>query len=74
MSDRKFIRYALKRKAERMGVKASRYVAREFDKIQVEKYGRVCRRINQAKGTHKRETWKNRIVIEPVKGERVKEV
>ena len=61
MSNRKFIRYALKRKAERMGVKASRYVAGEFDKIQVKKYGRVLRRINQAKGTHKRETWRIRI-------------
>lgn len=58
---RKVIRNALRVKAERMGVKASKYVSREYDRYAVERYGKTRRRINQAKGTHKRETWKNRI-------------
>ena len=58
---RKFIRNALRAQAERMGVKPSRYVSREFDRIAVKKYGEKRRRINQAKGTHKRRTWGIRI-------------
>lgn len=58
---RKIIRNALRVKAERMGVKPSKYVAREFDRYSVERYGETRRRINQAKGTHKRNTWKMRI-------------
>lgn len=58
---RKIIRNALRVKAERMGVKPSAYVAKEYDRYAVERYGATRRRINQAKGTHKRETWKNRI-------------
>lgn len=59
--ERKIIRNALRVKAERMGVKPSQYVARQFDRIQIEKYGKTRRRINQAKGTHKRETWPLRV-------------
>jgi hypothetical protein len=44
-----------------MGVKPSLYVAREYDRYAVERYGETRRRINQAKGTHKRRTWKMRI-------------
>ena len=58
---RKYIRNALRAEAERMGVNPSRYVSRGFDRYQVKKYGETRRRINQAKGTHKRTTWKNRI-------------
>lgn len=58
---RKIIRNALRVKAERMGVKPSEYVAKEYDRYAVERYGKVRRRINQAKGTHKRSTWKNRV-------------
>lgn len=58
---RKIIRNALRVKAERMGVKPSQYVARQYDRYAVARYGATRRRINQAKGTHKRETWKNRI-------------
>ena len=61
MSVRKYIRNALRVEGERMGVKPSLYVARKFDKYQVDKYGETRRRINQAKGTHARRTWKNRI-------------
>lgn len=58
---RKIIRNALRVKAERMGVKPSVYVANEYDRYAVARYGETRRRINQAKGTHKRDTWKNRI-------------
>ena len=58
---RKFIRNMLRSQAERLGVKPSKYVAREFDKYAVKKYGETRRRINQAKGTHKRRTWGTRI-------------
>ena len=58
---RKYIRSMLRAEANRKGVNASRYVAREFDRYQVNKYGEPRRRINQAKGTHKRKTWGLRI-------------
>lgn len=60
---RKYIRRMLRAKGERMGVKPSRYVAREFDRRQIKKYGELGRLINQAKGTHKRNTWKTRIAL-----------
>ena len=58
---RKLIRNILRSQAEEMGVKPSRYVRSEFNQIQIKKYGRDVRRINKAKGTHKRSTWKIRI-------------
>ena len=58
---RKIIRNALRVKAERMGVKPSQYVARQYDRYAVERYGETRRRINQAKSTHKRKTWRLRI-------------
>ena len=58
---RKYIRKMLRSKAERMRVKPSRFVGAEFDKIQVKRYGSTRRDVNQAKGTHKRSTWKQRI-------------
>ena len=58
---RKYIRNMLRAEAERMGVKPSRYVSKEWDRRQVDKYGEPRRRINQAKGTHKRKTWGLRI-------------
>jgi hypothetical protein len=61
MNDRKCRRNMLRAQAERLGVKPSKYVAREFDKYQVKKYGHTRRLINQAKGTHPRRTWKPRI-------------
>lgn len=59
--ERKLIRNALRVKAERLGVKPSEYIARRFDRIQIERYGKDRRRINQAKGTHKRRTWGLRV-------------
>lgn len=61
MTDRQCRRNALRVEAERMGTKPSKYVRRMFDKQQVKKYGATVREINQAKGTHKRRTWKSRI-------------
>lgn len=60
---RKYFRNKLRGEAERMGVKPSRYVSREFDKYQVKRYGETRRRVNQAKGTHKRKTWRIRITL-----------
>ena len=64
MSKRKYIRKMLRAKAEKRGVKASRYVRAEFDRYQRKKYGKygaIIRKINQAKGTKKRRTWSARI-------------
>ena len=57
---RKYIRKMLRSKAERMRVKSSRYVGSKFNDIQVEKYGSIRRKLNQAKGTHKAKTWPQR--------------
>ena len=61
MNDRQCRRNMLRVEAERVGVKPSRYVAHEFDRQQKEKYGRTRRIINQAKGTHPRRVWRQRI-------------
>ncbi len=64
---RKYIRLILKNKAEKQGIKASKYVHYKFDEIQVKKYGATKRNINKAKGSKPRRKWKNR--IEMVLGE-----
>lgn len=61
MSTRKYIRNMLRGDAERMETKSSRYVNREFDRYQIKRYGATARKINRAKGTHSRKTWKTRI-------------
>lgn len=61
MSKRKYIRNIMRAAAERRGIKASRFVNREFDRLQRKKYGATVRAINKAKGTHKRAAWKTRI-------------
>ena len=61
MSIRKYQRYMLRTRAKRVGAKPSKFVAHEFDKAQVKKYGKIRRVINQAKGTHPRRVWKQRI-------------
>lgn len=58
---RKIIRNMLRSKAERMRVKPSRFVKYEFNEIQIKKYGKTRRLINQIKGTHKPKTWRTRI-------------
>lgn len=58
---RKYIRNMLRVRAARMSCKPSKHVAEEYDRYAVARYGAARRRINQAKGTHKRKNWKNRI-------------
>ena len=58
---RKYIRNMLRVRAKRLGVKPSKHVAEEYDRYAVARYGETRRRINQAKGTHKRKTWGLRI-------------
>lgn len=59
---RKIIRNGFRREAEFRGVNASRFVAKMFDRFQIKKYGATVRIINQAKGTHPRKNWRERIV------------
>ena len=59
---RKYVRHLLRRQAERIGVKPSRFVRSEFDRLQIKKQGRDKARINQLKGTHKRKLWRSRII------------
>lgn len=61
---RKYIRLMLKNKAEKEGIKSSRYVHDTFEKMQIKKYGATKRSINKAKGTAPRRKWKNRIEAE----------
>ena len=61
MRARKIVRNIIRAEGKRLGVKPSRFLARKFDDIQIKKYGHTVRRINQAKGTHKRNTWRMRI-------------
>lgn len=48
---RKHMREILRRKAERLGVKASRYVAAKWNEYEVRKLGEKQRRANVAHGT-----------------------
>ena len=59
---RKYIRKLLRRDAEDLGAKPSKYVRSEFDRLQIKKYGKNTRRKNQAKGTHKRKLWRSRLI------------
>lgn len=61
MSDRKFIRNALRLEARRMGVKESTYVRKSWNELQIEKLGATTRKIHQAIGTAPRRLWKFRI-------------
>lgn len=61
MSTRKYIRGMLRREAERKKIKPSRWIKREFNRIQIKKYGAKIRKINKEKGTHKKRTWRARI-------------
>lgn len=61
MSIRKYRRGILRARAEKLGAKPSKFVATQFHRIQVEKFGQIGRVINQAKGTHPRRNWRQRI-------------
>lgn len=58
---RKHIRYMLREAAKQAGVKPSKHVAFAWDSIQTARYGRTARRVNQAKGTKPKRTWRQRI-------------
>lgn len=58
---REYIRYQLRTAAEKAHVKPSRHVAFGWDEIQNRKVGWKTRRINQAKGTHPKRLWRQRI-------------
>jgi hypothetical protein len=60
---RKYIRKMIRSKAEKKGAKASRYVRSTFNNLQIKKHGSKKRWINQAKGTHKRSTWRMRVSL-----------
>lgn len=57
MSDRKFIRGAMRAYARRNGIKESSYVSTMFNRLQIQRYGATRRKINQAKGTKPRRLW-----------------
>ena len=61
MSDRKFIRNALRLEARRKGVKESAYVRKSWNELQIEKIGATARKIHQTIGTAPRRLWKFRI-------------
>lgn len=60
---RKYIREIMRNNARKQNIKPSKWVRSEFDRKQVKKYGQERRSINKAKGTHKRRTWKQRILL-----------
>lgn len=59
ISTRKITRNKLRREAKNS--KPSKYLASMFDSLQIKKYGIDERLRNQARGTHKRKTWKTRL-------------
>lgn len=61
MSDRKFVRNALRLEARHRGVKESAYVRKSWNELQIEKVGATTRKIHQAIGTTPRPRWKFRI-------------
>lgn len=61
MSDRKFVRNALRLEARHKGVKESAYIRKSWNELQIEKIGATARKINQAIGTAPRRLWKSRI-------------
>ena len=61
MSDRKFIRGAMRAYARKHGIKESKYIRTMFDRLQVNKYGATRRKINQAKASKPKRVWRMRI-------------
>lgn len=61
MGMRKHRRDILRARAKKLGAKPSKFVSTQFHRIQVEKFGQIGRAINQAKGTHPRRNWRQRI-------------
>lgn len=63
MSTRKYVRGILRHEAERKKIKPSKWVNREYNRLQIKKYGIERREINKATGTHKKSTWRARIAL-----------
>ena len=61
MSDRKFIRGAMRAYARKHGIKESKYIRTMFDRLQVNKYGATRRKINQTKASKSKRVWRMRI-------------
>ena len=61
MSDRKFIRGAMRAYARKHGIKESKYIRTMFDRLQVNKYGATRRKINQVKASKPKRVWRMRI-------------
>ena len=61
MSDRKFVRNALRLEARHKGVKESAYVRKSGKELQIEKAGATARKNHEAIGTAPRRLWKVRI-------------
>lgn len=57
---RKHMREILRHKAERLGAKASRYVAAKWNEHQCKKLGRAVRARNVARGTRPKRLWRGR--------------
>ena len=55
---RKYKRYAMRRYAERKGIKASRYISVTWDTLQIRRVGWSARRMNQRHGTKPRWKWR----------------
>ena len=60
---RKYVRKMLRCEAEQKGVKASKFVHRKFENLQIKKQGKKSRDIHRVIGTHKRRVWKSRIEL-----------
>lgn len=73
MSTRKYVRGMLRREAERKKIKPSKWVNREFDRIQIKKYGIEQRELNKAKGTHKKSSWRTRFELAIMKAKERRE-
>ena len=55
---RKYKRAINRAYAERKGIKASRFVAETWDKLQIRRVGWSARRMNQRHGTKPRNKWR----------------
>jgi hypothetical protein len=55
---RKYLRYRLRKEAERKGLKPSRYVREVWDDVQKRRYGAEGRAANVAIGTKPKRKWR----------------
>ena len=55
---RKYKRYAMRRYAERKGIKASRYVRDAWEHYQIKRVGRAVRAFNWWRSTRPKRNWR----------------